>query len=83
MGQLIVRQIDEDTKLRLKQRAARHGVSMEEEVRTILRSTLLADEERDQGLGSEIAALFQEVKGWDGILPQVPDEPLAPVQFDE
>lgn len=83
MGQIIVRQIDEDTKSRLKQRAARHGVSMEEEVRTILRNTLLADEERGQGLGTEIAALFQGIEGWDGIFPDVPDEPFAPVVFDE
>lgn len=79
MGQLIVRQIDGDTKLRLKQRAARHGVSMEEEVRT----RLFADDERAQGPRSEIAALSQWIESWDGILPQVPDEPLLPAQFDE
>lgn len=63
MGQITVRQIDEDTRSRLKQRAARHGVSMEEEVRTILRNALLADEERAQGLGSEISALFRGIEG--------------------
>ena len=52
MGQLIVRKIDDDTKQRLKRRAARHGVSMEEEIRTILQNAVLRDDGKEIGLGS-------------------------------
>jgi len=41
MPQLIVRQIEERVVKRLKARAGRHGVSMEEEHRCILREALL------------------------------------------
>ena len=41
MAQLIVRQIEESVVRKLKQKAARDGVSMEEEHRRILRSSLL------------------------------------------
>ena len=36
MAQVVVRQLEEDVKLRLKRRAESHGRSMEEEVREIL-----------------------------------------------
>jgi plasmid stability protein len=83
MGQLIVRQIDDDTKRRLKQRAARHGVSMEEEIRTILQNAVLRDDGKKVGLGSEIAALFWDIKDNDEPLPELPDEPVKPATFDE
>ena len=41
MAQLIVRQIEEKVVKKLKQQAGKHGVSMEEEHRRILRKTLL------------------------------------------
>lgn len=40
MAQLIVRSIEEKVVAQLRQRAARHGVSMEEEHRRILREAL-------------------------------------------
>jgi len=42
MAQLIVRNIEETVVRKLRQKAARDGVSMEEEHRRILRRTLLA-----------------------------------------
>jgi antitoxin FitA len=42
MPQLIVRQIEEKVVRKLKEQAGRHGVSMEEEHRRILREALLA-----------------------------------------
>ena len=83
MGQLIVRQIDDDTEVRLKQRAARHGVSMEEEIRTILRNAVLKDDGSRTGLGSEIAALFWNIADNDEPLPDCPDQPVRPATFDE
>lgn len=83
MGQLIVRQIDDDTKQRLKKRAARHGVSMEEEIRTILQNAVLRDDGKEFGLGSEIAALFWDIEGNEEPLPEMPDQPVKPATFDE
>ena len=40
MAQVLVRNLDHDVKERLQQRARRHGHSMEEEIRTILRQAL-------------------------------------------
>ncbi len=43
MAQLIVRNVDEDLVLRLKQRAAAHGRSAEEEHRHLLRAALRSE----------------------------------------
>jgi plasmid stability protein len=83
MGQLIVRKIDDDTKQRLKQRAARHGVSMEEEIRTILQNAVLRDDGKEIGLGSEIAALFEGIGIEGEPLEEFPDSEIRPANFDE
>ena len=44
MAQVLVRNLDDDVKTRLQQRARRHGRSMEEEIRDILRQALADDE---------------------------------------
>ena len=41
MAQLVVRKIEESVVARLRRRAARHGISLEEEHRRILRAALL------------------------------------------
>lgn len=46
MGQLIVRNLDDDVILALKQRAARHGRSTEAEHRAILREVLAEEHVR-------------------------------------
>jgi antitoxin FitA len=61
MGQLIVRKIEDAVKARLQQRAKRHGRSMEEEVRDILRNVVNEDEAPVGGLGTEISSLFSKV----------------------
>ena len=58
MAQIIVRDIEEDVKERLQKRAARHGRSMEAEVRDILRNAVKRDRQPKKGLGTEIAELF-------------------------
>jgi plasmid stability protein len=45
MAQLIVRRIEDKIVRKLKERAAKYGVSMEEEHRRILRETLLKKED--------------------------------------
>jgi plasmid stability protein len=58
VAQFVVRNIEEDVKERLHRRAARHGRSMEAEVRDILRDAVKRDDEPTDGLGTEIAELF-------------------------
>ena len=59
MAQILVRNLDDRVKVRLQRRAKRHGRSMEEEAREILRNALKEEEAPRRGLGSEIVALFQ------------------------
>ena len=60
MGQLVVRNIENEVKTKLQRRAKRHGRSMEEEVREILRDATKNEDRSRRGLGTEIAALFRE-----------------------
>jgi len=53
MAMLTVRNLDDDLKRRLRIRAARHGRSMEEEVRRILQAALDVEEE-PSGLGTRV-----------------------------
>ncbi len=46
MAQLIVRRIEDKVVRKLKERAAKYGVSMEEEHRRILRETLFPKKEK-------------------------------------
>jgi plasmid stability protein len=62
MAQLIVRNLEESVKRKLKQRAARNGQSMEEEVRRILRSAVGDDSRRRKGLGTMIAERFRGIE---------------------
>jgi plasmid stability protein len=54
----LVRNLDDDVKAKLRVRAAEHGRSMEEEVRAILRHAVASPGQSSDGLGTEIAALF-------------------------
>lgn len=82
MAQLLIRKIDADVKENLRRRAKRHGVSMEEEARSILRTELLKPEGEEYGLGSRIAALFRDIPDNDTPLPEFPRESFKPIDFD-
>ena len=69
MATLTIRNIDDGLKTRLRVQAARHGRSMEEEVRQILRECL-APEAEQQGLGSLLHRRFAEVGGVELELPE-------------
>ena len=69
MASITIRNLDEAVKARLRIAAAKHGCSMEEEVRQILRRTLIAESGSDS-LGTRIHQRFAKVGGID--LP-VPD----------
>ncbi len=83
MAQLVVRNLEDDVKARLQDRAKRHRHSLEEEVRDILRNAALAEEKPRGGLGSEIAALFKEVGFEEGEIQEFRGYPVQPAKFDE
>jgi antitoxin FitA len=60
LAQFIVRNLEDDVKARLKRRAQRHGRSMEEEVRHILRDAVKEENRPASKLGSRIAGRFRE-----------------------
>jgi plasmid stability protein len=61
VAQVIVRNLEEAVKRKLKQRAARHGHSMEQEIRDILRDAVKHEGRPGKGLGTEIAELFKGI----------------------
>jgi len=80
MAQLVVRNLENDVKVRLQRRAARHRRSMEEEVRDILRDAVKNDDDSATGLGTLIAQQFAG-KGLDFDIPEWRGEEARPVKF--
>jgi plasmid stability protein len=80
VAQFVVRNIEAEVKSRLQRRAKRHGRSMEEEVRDVLRN---AAKEQDTlgGLGTEIASLFTKI-GLDTDIPELRGHEIKPTSFD-
>jgi plasmid stability protein len=70
MAQFVVRHLEDDVKARLKRRAKRHGRSMEDEVRHILRNAAREDNKPVTRLGSRIATRFSKA-GLTSGLPQL------------
>lgn len=62
MSSITIRNLDDKLKASLRLRAARHGLSMEQEVRNILQNTLAADETSANGLEFSIR-IHQRFKG--------------------
>jgi plasmid stability protein len=82
MAQVLVRNLDDDVKERLQQRARRHGHSMEEEIRTILRQALADQGAPSSGLGSRIAARFAG-QGLTEDLPELRGQAARPADLDQ
>ncbi|PYX83366.1 MAG: toxin-antitoxin system [Acidobacteria bacterium] len=81
MGQLIVRNIENVVKAKLQRRARRHGRSMEEEVRDILRNVANEEEVPAGKLGSEIAGLFQKL-GLNADIHELRGHQINPAPFE-
>lgn len=62
MSSITIRNLDDKLKASLRLRAARHGLSMEQEVRNILQNTLAADETSANGLEFALR-IHQRFKG--------------------
>ena len=72
MRSITLRNLHDSLKASLHVRAARHGESMEKEVKNILQSTLAADASQVHGL--EIALrINQQFKGLDGVELLLPE----------
>jgi plasmid stability protein len=77
MAAITIRNLDDELKARLRVRAAGHGRSMEEEVRTILRDSVASDDSQI-GLGTRIRELFASVGGVDIPQPERREFPRHP-----
>ena len=78
MVALNIRKLDPQVRQRLKERAARHGVSMEEEVRRILSRAVAVEE--PESLASVFLTTFGPKHGVDLPLPprdEMPRDPFA------
>jgi len=81
MAQLVVRNLENAVKVRLQRRARRHGRSMEEEARDILRNAVNEEEAPVGGLGTEISALFAKV-GLDSDIQELRGHETKPASFE-
>jgi antitoxin FitA len=79
MSQVVVRHLEDGVKAALKLRASRHGWSMEEEVRQILRKAVFEDATTGP-LGSRIAARFRGC-GLDEDLPELHGQNIEAMNF--
>lgn len=80
MAQLVVRNLENAVKAKLQRRAQRHGRSMEEEVRDILRS-VASDDDATLGLGSDISRLFAKA-GLDSEVPELRGHKIRPAGLE-
>jgi plasmid stability protein len=74
MATITIRDLEPAVKQRIRVLAARHGRSMEEEARAILRAAVSEPERPVRGLGTAINKRFQAIGGDDLELP--PREPM-------
>jgi len=58
MAQLVVRNLEENVKRRLRRRAKTNGRSMEEEARVIIREAVSATPAPQEGAGTRLVKLF-------------------------
>jgi plasmid stability protein len=82
MATLTIRGLDPVTHARLRVEAARHGRSMEAEVRAILQERLTPRGGGERGLGSRIRARFRGLEG-ELELPDRSSELPRAAEFDE
>lgn len=80
MASLTIRGLDAQTHARLRVVAARHGRSMEAEVRAILQEQL-QEQAAERGLGTRIHERFAGIGWTDGELPERSELPRA-AEFD-
>lgn len=80
MAQVLIRQLDDDVKQRLKQRARKHHRTMEAEIRTILTAIAYEDTPSAGRLGTRIAQRFAGL-GFTEPLEELPGQAARPADF--
>ena len=81
VAQLVVRKLEDDVKQKLQRRAKRHGRSMEDEVRAILRQAVLEEERPRRRLGSRLAARFART-GLRTEIQEIRRQPARPAELE-
>lgn len=82
MASITIRKLDKQLKARLRVQAARHGRSMEEEARQILRAALTTETKQAEHLAEVIHKRFAALGGVE--LPDLSREPIRePVDFEK
>ena len=81
MATLTIRNLDARLKERLRVRAALHGRSMEEEVRTILRAAIAQQGSEPSNLGESIHRRFKKHGGIELELPARDELVGEPIKF--
>lgn len=76
MATLMIRDLDEAVKARLRVRAAHNGRSMEAEARAIL-GAAVAESVTHRGLGSRLRQRFADIDDLDVVLPPRTEQPRA------
>jgi plasmid stability protein len=79
MAQLVVRNLEDEVKARLKLRARRHGRSTEEEVREILRTAVKDESAQATPLGSRFRERFAGI----GLEEDLRGQIAQPADFEE
>jgi len=69
MANLTIRNLDQGVKTRLRIRAAKHGRSMEDEVREILRTVLAEESGSETNLAQTVRRRFAPIGGVELALP--------------
>lgn len=85
-AQLVVRNLEQEVKTRLQKRAKRHGRSMEEEVRDILRDAVKGpkDKPSTEGFGTQFASYFKGIGLREGEeIQELRGFPVQAADFDE
>lgn len=82
MGSILIRQLDDETKSKLRLRAARNGHSMEQEARDILQNSLASESSSGLHLVDAIRRRIEPLGGIDLLV--IPRDPAPePLQLDE
>ncbi|MBE9036802.1 FitA-like ribbon-helix-helix domain-containing protein [aff. Roholtiella sp. LEGE 12411] len=82
MNNITMSNLDDDIKSRLKKRAEKHGRSLEEEAKEILRMALIENHEQPLNLANMIEQRFANLGDFE--LPEIPREPIRTIStFEE
>ncbi|MBN3926560.1 plasmid stability protein [Nostoc sp. NMS4] len=82
MNNITISNLDDDIKSLLKKRAEKHGRSLEEEAKEILRMALIENHEQPLNLANMIEQRFANLGDFE--LPEIPREPIRIVStFEE